>query len=148
MPQPIIPIHQQEKLSIMFGDSMQPEFQLSDVQSILLQPTAASVASKRYHVDTIKALQDIDRNTDFIVTAIRDSNERFCSVPAEIDDNTMLALKAEGLISGYGRSVKITERGRTALRDAYLSSKNAYKENRAKDKFDYKSFSRIAQKGE
>lgn len=148
MPQPIIPIHQQESLSIMFGDSMQPEFQLSDVQSILLKSTAASIGNKRYSIDTIKALQDIDKNTDFVVTAIRDSNERYCSVPTDIDDNTMLALKAEGLISGYGRSVKITERGRTALRDSYLSSKNAFKENRAKDKFDYKSFSRIAKKGE
>lgn len=148
MPQPIIPIHQQENLSIMFGDSMQPEFQLSDVQSILLKSTAASSGNKRYSVDTIKALQDIDKNTDFVVTAIRDSSERYCSIPTEIDDHTMLALKAEGLISGYGRSVKITERGRTALRDAYLSSKNALKENKVKDKFDYKSFSRIAKKGE
>jgi hypothetical protein len=77
---------------------------------------------------------------------VSESNEKYCSVPNQIDDNTMLALKAEGLISGHGRSVKITERGRTALRDSYLQSKNALKENRSSDKFDYKSFSRIAEK--
>lgn len=149
MPQPIIPIHQQESLSVMFGDSMQPEFQLSELQSIILNTTAGSNANKKYSINTIKALQDIDKNTDFIVTAVTDSNERYCSVPSEIDDHTMLALKSEGLISGYGRSVKITERGRSALRDSYLSSKNAFKENRQRDKFDYRSFSRLAEnKGE
>jgi len=145
MPQPIIPIHQQEKLSITFGDSTQPEFQLSEIQSILLQATSAKPNTK-YSMNAIAALQEIDKNTDLIVTAVSESNEKYCSVPNQIDDNTMLALKAEGLISGHGRSVKITERGRTALRDSYLQSKNALKENRSSDKFDYKSFSRIAEK--
>lgn len=127
---------------------MQPEFQLSELQSILLQTTASAKSNTRYSINTIAALQDIDKNTDFVVTAVTDSNERYCSVPTEIDENTVLALKAEGLISGYGRSVKITERGRTALRDAYLSTKNSLKENRTSDKFDFRSFSRIAKKGE
>jgi len=143
MPQPIVPIHKQESMPITFGESMQPE-----LQSILLQTTASAKSNTRYSINTIAALQDIDKNTDFVVTAVTDSNERYCSVPTEIDENTVLALKAEGLISGYGRSVKITERGRTALRDAYLSTKNSLKENRTSDKFDFRSFSRIAKKGE
>jgi hypothetical protein len=146
MPQPIVPIHKQESMSITFGDSMQPEFQLSELQSILLQPTASAKSNARYSGNTITALQEIDKNTDFVVTAVTDSNERYCSVPSEIDENTMLTLKAEGLISGYGRSVKITDRGRTALRDAYLSTKNSLKENRTSEKFDFRSFSRIANK--
>lgn len=148
MPQPIVPIHKQESMPITFGESMQPEFQLSELQSILLQTTASAKSNTRYSINTIAALQDIDKNTDFVVTAVTDSNERYCSVPTQIDENTVLALKAEGLISGYGRSVKITERGRTALRDAYLSTKNSLKENRTSDKFDFRSFSRIAKKGE
>jgi len=144
MPQPIIPIHQQENMSILFGDSMQPEFQLSEIQAILLQPSAVDKKYKKVAVNAINALERIDKNIDFVVTAVSNSNERFCAVPHEIDDNTILALKAEGLISGYGRSVKITERGRGALRDHYLSSKNAMNENKPKDKFDYKSSVRVS----
>ena len=139
-------MHQQENMSITFGDSMQPEFQLSELQAILLQATATA-KPKKYTISTIDALKAIDKNTDIIVTAVSDSNEKYCSVPHQIDDNTLLALKAENLISGYGRSVKITDRGRTALRDAYLTTGNVLKENRATDKFDYKSFSRIAADG-
>ena len=146
MPQPIIPIHQQEYMGITFGDSMQPEFQLSELQSILLQTTATSNVNKKYSINTVDALQKIDKNTDYIVTAVTDSNERYCSVPNVINDETLLALKAEGLVSGYGRSVKITARGRTALRDAYLSTQNSLKENRSSEKFDFRSFSRLASK--
>jgi hypothetical protein len=144
MPQPIVPIHQQENMSILFGDSMQPEFQLSEIQNILLQPSAVDKGYKKVAVNAIKALESIDKNTDLIVTAVSNSNERFCTVPSEIDDNALLALKADGLISGYGRSVKITERGRTALRDHYLSSRNSMNENKSKEKFDYKSSVRVS----
>jgi hypothetical protein len=143
MPQPIIPIHQQENLSITFGDSMQPEFQLSELQQILLQATSTP-KNKKYSHNTLEVLDRIDKNTDSVVTAVSDTNERYCSIPHDIHDESILALKAEGLISGYGRSVKITDRGRTALRDHYLSSRNSLKESRNSDKFDYKSFSRIA----
>jgi hypothetical protein len=146
MPQPIVPIHKQESMPIIFGESGQPEFHLSELQAIVLQTTASTKNNTRYSINTIAALQEIDKNTDFVVTAVTDSNERYCSVPSEIDENTMLTLKAEGLISGYGRSVKITDRGRTALRDAYLSTKNSLKENRTSEKFDFRSFSRIANK--
>jgi hypothetical protein len=148
MPQPIVPIHQQEGLPILFGQSMQPEFQLSELQAILLQPTNADKRLTKISANFITALATIDKNTDLIVTAVSGSNDKICSVPFNVDENTLLALKAEGLISGYGRSVKITERGRTALRDHYLSSKNSMKENRVSEKFDYRSFSRIASKGE
>jgi len=144
MPQPIIPIHQQESMPILFGESYQPEFQLSEIQSILLQPTAADRKAKKYSLSTIEALEQIDKNTDLIVTAVSTGGDRFCSVPHTVDDHNLLSLKAEGLVTGNGRSVKITERGATALRDHYLSKTNAVKENRTSDKFDYKSFSRIA----
>jgi hypothetical protein len=93
-------------------------------------------------------LQNIDQHTDLVVTAVTDSNERYCSVPKEVDDNTLMSLKAEGLVSGYGRSVKITARGRTVLRDAYLQSDNTLRENKKSEKFDFRGFSRIASKGE
>ena len=142
MPQPIVPIHKQESMPILFGESLQPEFKLSPLQEIILSPTAADTKQKKYSVNTVKALSDIDKNTDLIVTAVTESNERFCSVPSTIDDNTLLTLKADGLVSGYGRSVKITDRGRTALRDYYLSTKNAFKESRTSDKVDFSLFNR------
>ena len=148
MPQPIIPIHQQENMPITFGESMQPEFQFSELQQILLQATNRPV-QKKYSQNTLKALEEIDKSMDLVSTAIAaDSNERYCSIPAHLNDETVLALKAEGLITGYGKSVKITDRGRVALRDSYLKSTNALKDSRTSDKFDYRSFSRIASKKE
>ena len=144
MPQPIVPIHRQENMPIMFGESELPAFQLSDIQSILLQSTASKKENRKYSNNTISALIDIDKNTDLIVTALSEGNERFCSVPSKIDENTLIALKADGLISGHGRSVKITDRGRTALRDSYLSTANILKDNRVSEKFDYRSATRIA----
>jgi hypothetical protein len=147
MPQPIIPIHQQESMPITFGESTQPEFQLSELQQILLQATNRPV-QKKYSQNALKALEEIDKSIDLVSTAITDSNERYCSIPAHLNDETVLALKAEGLITGYGKSVKITDRGRVALRDSYLKSTNALKDSRTSDKFDYRSFSRIASKKE
>lgn len=148
MPYPIVPLHQQESMPILFGED-QNSFQLSELQATLLKSTATGPTNKKYSSNVISVLQNIDQNTDFVVTAVSDSNERYCSVPKEIDDNTLMTLKAEGLVSGYGRSVKITERGRTALRDAYLKSDNSFRGNKKSDKFDFRSFSRIAyNKGE
>ena len=144
MPQPIIPIHQQEMMPIMFGESILPEFQMSEIQSILLQPTAADRKAKKYSMSTVEALEQIDKNVDLIVTAVSSAGDRFCAVPHSIDDSTLLSLKAEGLVSGSGRSVKITERGASVLKDHYLSKTNALKDSRVSEKFDYRSFSRIA----
>ena len=144
MPQPIIPIHQQESMPITFGESLIPGFQLSELQSILLQSAASSKPNLRTSMNVVTALEEIDKNTDFIVTAVTDSSERFCSVPNSIDDETLLSLKANGYISGNGRSVKITDRGRTALRDSYLKSSNSYRDNKVSEKFDYVSATRVA----
>jgi len=143
MPQPIVPIHQQENMPITFGESMQPEFQFSELQQILLQATNRPQKTK-YSQNSLEALQEIDRSTDLVSTIITDSNERYCSIPAHLNDETVLGLKAEGLIAGYGKSVKITDRGRTALRDSYLKSPNYLKENKKSDKFDYRSFAKIS----
>lgn len=148
MPQPIIPIHQQENMPITFGESILPGFQLSELQQVLLQSTATKPEVKRYSHNTMDALVKIDQNPDLVVTAVSTSNDRYCAVPPDINDHTLLMLKAEGLVSGAGRSVVITDRGRTILRDKYLQSNNALKENRKSEMFDYRSFSRIAFKKE
>jgi superfamily II helicase len=86
-------------------------------------------------------LKIIEQNQDEIVTAanvvnnIRDA--KTFVVPKNIDDNSLLALKTAGLISGHGRSVTLTDRGRVALRDAYLKDPvNEFRKARKKDKFD------------
>ena len=48
MPQPIVPIHRQENMPIMFGESDLPAFQLSEIQSMMLQSTASSRDNKKY----------------------------------------------------------------------------------------------------
>lgn len=146
MPFPIMPLHIQENMPMLFGDNDfgQPEFPISDIQFAILSPTAADRKPKKIGNSIIKALTDIDSNTNLVVTAVSEGNERYCSVPGNIDDNTLLSLKADGLVVGNGRSVKITERGRVALRDHYLNSKNALADLKKADKFDYRAVQRIS----
>lgn len=140
MPQPIVPIHQQQNMPVLFGESSQPEFQLSDLQVALLNATASSPRPKMVNSNTVKALVDIDKNTpDLVVTAITGSDEAFRTVPSSVDNDTLLGLKADGLVSGYGRSVKLTDRGRTALKNHYLNDTNSLDESKTSSKFDYQA---------
>ena len=114
---------------------------LSDIQLMLLgggnNVREAKVTVSQRHIDLLKL---IEQNQDEIVTAanivnnIRDA--KTFVVPKNIDDNSLLALKTAGLITGHGRSVTLTERGRVALRDAYLKDPvNEFRKARKKDKF-------------
>ena len=115
---------------------------LSDIQLMLLgggnNVREAKITVSQRHIDLLKI---IEQNQDEIVTAanivnnIRDA--KTFVVPKNIDDNSLLALKTAGLVSGHGRSVTLTERGRVALRDAYLKDPvNEFRKARKKDKFD------------
>jgi hypothetical protein len=115
---------------------------LSDIQLMLLGGSTntreAKITVSQKHIDLLKI---IEQNQDDIVTAanvvnnIRDA--KTFVVPKNIDDNSLLALKTAGLISGHGRSVTLTDRGRVALRDAYLKDPvNEFRKARKKDKFD------------
>ena len=144
MPQPIIPIHKQENLNITFGDSDLPGFNMSEAQMILLQPSVIDRGVKKIASNVIMALENIDKSTDLIVTAVSEGNERICSVPRHIDDHILLSLKASGLVTGHGRSVKITAQGKEILRDHYLKSSNLLRENRKSEKFDFGTAVRVA----
>ena len=63
---------------------------------------------------------------------------KVCSVPNVISDNDLLSLKTAGLLTGYGRSVELTEKAKLALRDHYLSTDNVneFRKQRTKDRFD------------
>ena len=69
------------------------------------------------------------------------------SFTGDITDNDLLGLKTSGLLTGYGRSVSLTEKAKLALRDHYLSSEttNEFRKNRTKDKFDLNEAKTVVQ---
>lgn len=144
MPLPIKPVHSLDLHAELFDGPSMEGLGLSDIQIQLLgvsqQPKKAEAAklSNRY----IDMLRTIDASTDEVVTAASqlalNKDGKVCSVPNNISDNDLLALKTAGLLTGYGRSVELTEKARLALRDHYLSTENVneFRKQRTKDRFD------------
>lgn len=132
MPQPIRPVSELEKDYLLFssceGESAPEEF-VSQVN----KKVAISM-------NVIQALEEIDKNTDLISSAVAQGNERYCSIPKSINNETILKLKIDGYITGYGSTVQITDKGRIALKNNYLSKQNSIKEKRGAEKFDYKKY--------
>ena len=144
MPLPIKPVHSLDLHAELFDGPSMEGLGLSDIQIQLLgvsqQPKKAEAAklSTRY----IDMLRTIDASTDELVTAASqlalNKDGKVCSVPNNISDNDLLALKTAGLITGYGRSVELTDRAKIALRDHFLSTENVneFRKQRTKDRFD------------
>ena len=144
MPLPIKPVHSLDLHAELFDGPSMEGLGLSDIQIQLLgvsqQPKKAEAAklSTRY----IDMLRTIDASTDELVTAASqlalNKDGKVCSVPNNISDNDLLALKTAGLITGYGRSVELTDRAKLALRDHFLSTENVneFRKQRTKDRFD------------
>lgn len=144
MPLPIKPVHSLDLHAELFDGPSMEGLGLSDIQIQLLgvsqQPKKAEAAklSNRY-IDMLRA---IDASTDEVVTAASqlalNKDGKVCSVPNVISDNDLLALKTAGLLTGYGRSVELTEKAKLALRDHYLSidNVNEFRKQRTKDRFD------------
>ena len=145
MPLPIKPVHSLDLHAEIFDAPSMENLGLSDIQIQLLgvsQPPQQKEASKigQKYIDILKS---IDKNVDEVVTAANlvslNKEAKVCNVPTEISDNELLALKTAGLLTGYGRSVTLTEKAKLALRDHYLSQDtvNEFRKSRTKDKFDY-----------
>lgn len=144
MPIPIKPVHSLDLHAELFDGPSMESLGLSDIQIRLLgisqtpKKIEAAKLSERYLV----MLKSIDANTDVLVTAASyvalHKDSTICGVPKEISDNDLLALKTAGLLTGYGRSVELTESARLALRDHYLSMDNVneFRKQRTKGKFD------------
>lgn len=139
MPNPIIPMHQQEN---DFDIDAAVEG-LSAIQQQLLGPKTAS--KKTFSSQTISMLERIYKSKDELLSTASSHLNRTAdasdiySVPGNISDYDLLGLKTEGLIVGSGRAVKITEAGRVALRDYWLKTQNDMKTNRESPRFDYNS---------
>lgn len=145
MPLPIKPVHSLDLHSELFDTPSMESLGLSDIQIQLLgvpQNTQQKEASKlgQKYIDLLKS---IDQNVDEVVTAANvltyNKEAKVCTVPTEVSDNDLLALKTAGLLTGYGRSVSLTDKAKVALRDHYLSQEtvNEFRKNRSKDRFDY-----------
>lgn len=143
MPLPIKPVHSLDLHAELFDTPSMSNLGLSDIQIQLMGATPppqkqAAKVGERY----MEMLMTIDKNVDEVVTAANqlthNREAKVCYVPSDITDNELLALKTSGLLTGYGRSVSLTDKAKLALRDHYLSSEttNEFRKNRTKDKFD------------
>lgn len=143
MPIPIKPVHSLDLHAELFDGPSMEGLGLSDIQIQLMGVSntttkEASKISSRY----LDMLKQIDANIDLVVTAansIANNKEaKTFNVPNEITDNDLFALKTSGLISGYGRSVNLTDKAKLALRDHYLSqdTTNEFRKARTKERFD------------
>ena len=143
MPIPIKPVHSLDLHAELFDGPSMEGLGLSDIQIQMLGISNApkKEASVKLSDKYITMLKAIDQNINEIVTAanifVNNPETKFCSVPSEISDNDLLSLKTAGLISGNGRTVNLTERGKLTLRDFYLSTENTneFRKARTKDKF-------------
>jgi hypothetical protein len=143
MPLPIKSLNDQNMNSSILDMPEMSTLGLSDLQIQLFGLTqsesreAAKISDRQ-----LVMLKEIDANINEIVTAanqvanIKDC--KVCSVPQNITDHDLLSLKTAGLLSGYGRSVTLTDKAKLALRDHYLSQEtvNEFKKVRTKNKFD------------
>lgn len=143
MPLPIKPVHSLDLHAEIFDSPSMESLGLSDVQiqmlGIVPNKKEASIKLSENYLSMLKV---IDKNINEVVTAantvVNNKDGKVCNVPNDISDNQLLALKTAGLISGYGRSVTLTEKAKLALRDHYLSTEttNEFRKARQKDKFD------------
>ena len=152
MPLPIKPVHSLELHAELFDTQSMSNLGLSDIQIQLMGSTPppqkqAAKVGDRY----MEMLMTIDKNVDEVVTAANqlthNKEAKVCHVPSDITDNDLLGLKTSGLLTGYGRSVSLTEKAKLALRDHYLSSEttNEFRKNRTKDKFDLNEAKTVVQ---
>ena len=143
MPIPIKPVHSLDLHAEIFDGPSMEGLGLSSIQIQMLglAPTVKE-ASIKVGNKYIELLKTIDQNINEVVTAantiMNHKDGKICTVPSNISDNDLLALKTAGLLHGNGRSVELTDRAKLALRDHYLSTDttNEFRKSRTKDKFD------------
>jgi hypothetical protein len=146
MPIPIKPVHSLDLHAELFDAPSMEGLGLSDIQIQMLGIVPnKKEASIKLSENYLSMLKIIDQNINEVVTAansvVYNKDGKICNVPTEISDNQLLALKTAGLISGYGRSVSLTDKAKLALRDHYLSQEttNEFRKARQKTKFDFEA---------
>jgi hypothetical protein len=66
---------------------------------------------------------------------VSSENSEYFDVPSSISDDSLLRLKAAQYVMGKGRLVKLTDKGRDALKLKWLSSENIIKKSRTQEVF-------------
>jgi hypothetical protein len=139
MPQPIVPVRNQDMPQQLFDPQYGGDFALSALQSSLLGVPEKQIkeASKRLPEPILEALDSIYKHEDPNASAFNQTvlakagtEARVFGVPQAINDNQLLQMKAAGLLTGAGRKVSFTERGRRALAEKWMASKNALSTDR------------------
>lgn len=143
MPNPIKPVHEINMHNELFEPAGVDMMGISALQAQMMG-IDRTAAKQTFSEDTISKLKSITENEDELLTAtnvVTSKNnqqaalEKVFRAPQEITDYDLLNLKTSGLIVGQGRTVKLTEAGRIALRDKFLKSTNALIETRTKTEF-------------
>lgn len=133
MPLPISSVSQQFSGGFLQGSD---DLSLSDIQRAMLNldgAPAERVAAK-YDDRILAHLDTIFKNTDENLTKVAEittgTPKAMFKVPGDVSDYDLLQLKTAGLLTGHGRSVAFTQKGREALRMKWLNSSNKHKEDR------------------
>jgi hypothetical protein len=88
--------------------------------------------------DSLSLLEIIDRYQDTIITTaaqiVSGVKETYYEVPTSINDNMLLKLKSDGLCYGHGRTVRFSDKAKTALKKRYLSTENKFRRERVTKK--------------
>lgn len=155
MPMPIIPVSKLTEHEHLFEANI-PELSLGGdaehgISSLQAQFLGGAATGRReVSAQAVALLEQIEKSQDTILTVAEslmthgriagslgsEDESAVFRVPSSINDRDLMNLKAQGLVTGSGRAVSLTDRGRTALRDRYLVSQNHFKANRAKTKYD------------
>jgi hypothetical protein len=145
MPQPIVPVRQQDLPLQLFSPTPTGNDALSALQARLFgtaEPAQSIKEAKvRFPEQILDQLDSIYKHEDerlsHVQTVLAGQGEaqRVFGVPHEVSDGQLLSLKAAGLVVGQGRTVKFTDRGKIALRDKWMATKNSLAETRAKAEY-------------
>lgn len=138
MPLPISSVSQQFSGDFLKGSD---DMSFSDIQRAMLNMDGAQSerTAAKYEERVLAHLDAIFKNADEDLTKVAEittgSPRAMFRVPADVSDYDLLQLKTAGLLTGHGRSVAFTQRGREALRMKWLNSTNKHKDDRKANEF-------------
>jgi hypothetical protein len=129
MPHPITPIGRIDDIEL-FDTPMNGE-ELLMAQSYFKKDTEPK--------GLIDMLIKIDKHQDDLITEAAtyvsgNPDDKQYKVPTDITDDQLFKLKGSGYVSGTGRVVSFTKKGKDAIKKAYLSTENSFKSSRVKKK--------------
>lgn len=137
----IRPLHQIEGNDYIFEHSLSLGY--SDLQGMFLENTSNQKTAAKYADGVLEMLEQIHNSENSLITTasnyLTKNSDTQYDVPIDINDNSLLYLKTQGLVVGSGRVVKITDAGKNAIKSKWLSETNKLK----KSSFASNKFSKV-----